>query len=441
MQENFLSLTPDQYIRQELIPLISLLENVEKKSAIWQSETGRLVALAHLRSMSQDISDIEYLISLSLCRWAQVVGVVDAKKKNITPQKFRTQAAPSINNISNFHLFYFALELLTSLKADWCLKYISETTQSPQLEKKSIDLIAKWICKNSSTNSDFIKYLLIPTFEGITNSHIKNLITAQSLTLCKSMAWESPQRASKDFFESAISISILIVSNKHEKKTEAALCALLLGIQKRICEIQPFAILEGDFLVALQKVFENINAPKFKKITQAMQLQLSELTGACVLGLVQRGGSQEIQSLKPLLPILENLYKNFNKRLEDLSRIEPLLKDLYLKTENSSLQVTEDGAASVYSRLLPDWHTFITTQYESSEVSVLNSMLLQAASLNGIEWLGSTGETCMFDPKLHQVINGDAPIGKQIKIIRPAIIYKRGSQSYRIVLRGIVDLV
>jgi hypothetical protein len=441
MQEKILSSTSVQYISPELLPLISLLEKVEKKSAIWQAETGRLVALAHLKSMSPDISDIEYLIALSLCRWAQVVGVVDAKKKNITPLKFRTKVAPSINSILNFQLFYFALDLLTSLKADWCLNYISETTQSPQLNKKSIDLIGKWISKNSSTFSEIIQNLIIPTFEVVENSQTKNLITAQSLTLCKSMGWESPQRASKDFSDSAISISNLIVSTKHEKKTEAALCALLSGIEKRICESQPFAILEGDFLISLQKIFENINAPKFKKILQPMQLQLSELTAACVLGLVQRGGSQEIQSLKPLLPILENLYKNFNKRLEELSRIEPLLKDLYQKTENSNLQVTEDGAASVYSRLLPDWHTFITTQLESSEVSVLNSMLLQAASLNGIEWLGSTGESCIYDPKLHQIMSGEAPIGKLIKIIRPAIIYKRGSQSYRIVLRGIVDRV
>ena len=119
MQEKILSSTSVQYISPELLPLISLLEKVEKKSAIWQAETGRLVALAHLKSMSPDISDIEYLIALSLCRWAQVVGVVDAKKKNITPLKFRTKVAPSINSISNFQLFYFALDLLTSLKADW----------------------------------------------------------------------------------------------------------------------------------------------------------------------------------------------------------------------------------------------------------------------------------------------------------------------------------
>lgn len=433
--------TPEHYIAPELLPLISLLEKAEKKSAIWQAESGRLVALAHLKSMSQDISDIEYLIALSLCRWAQVVGVVDAKKRNITPLKFRTKVAPSINEISNFQLFYFALELLTALKADWCLSYISKTTLSPHLNKKSIDLIGKWTIKNASTVSEITQHLVIPTFAGIENSNTKNLITALSLNLCKSTAWESPQLASKDFSDSAISISNLIVSNKHEKKTEVALCALLSGIEKRICESQPLAILEGDFLIALQKIFQNISEPKFKKIVQSMQLQLSELTSACVLGLVQRGGSQEIQSLKPLLPILENLYKNFPKRLEDLSRIEPLLKDLYLNTDNSNLQVTEDGAASVYSRLLPDWHAFISTQFVSSEVSVLNSMLLQAAALNGIEWLGSTGETCMFDPKLHQVINGDAPIGKLIQIIRPAIIYKRGSQSYRIILRGIVDLV
>ena len=104
MQEKILSSTSVQYISPELLPLISLLEKVEKKSAIWQAETGRLVALAHLKSMSPDISDIEYLIALSLCRWAQVVGVVDAKKKNITPLKFRTKVAPSINSISNFQL-------------------------------------------------------------------------------------------------------------------------------------------------------------------------------------------------------------------------------------------------------------------------------------------------------------------------------------------------
>ena len=199
--------------------------------------------------------------------------------------------------------------------------------------------------------------------------------------------------------------------------------------------------MEGDFLITLQHIFNNLDVPKFKKIFQDLQFKLSELTSACILGLVQRGGSQEIQNLKPLLPVLGNLYKNFNRRLDELSRVEPLLKDLFSQVVSVNLQVTEDGAASVYSRLLPDWHSFSVAHLDSSDVAVLNSMLLQAAALNGIEWLGETREVCLYDPKLHQIISGEPPIGKQVKIVRPAIIYKRGAQSYRIVLRGIVELV
>ena len=64
--------------------------------------------------------------------------------------------------------------------------------------------------------------------------------------------------------------------------------------------------------------------------------------------------------------VLLNLYKNFNKRLDELSRVEPLLKDLFSQDVSVRLQVTEDGAASVYSRLLPDWHSFSVSKLDLS---------------------------------------------------------------------------
>jgi hypothetical protein len=282
---------------------------------------------------------------------------------------------------------------------------------------------------------------VLPSFEGNTDAPTKNLLVTQTSSLSKKIIWDSPQSASKDFAEAASLIADFIALKTNDKKTSASLCGLLTVFVTRLCESQPFAIMEGDFLISLQHVFNNLSVPKFKKTFQDLQLKLSELTSACMLGLVQRGGSQEIQNLKPLLPLLGSLYKNFNKRLDELSRVEPLLKDLFSQDVSVRLQVTEDGAASVYSRLLPDWHSFSVSKLESPEVSVLNSMLLQAAALNGIEWLGETRDVCLYDPKLHQIISGEPPIGKQVKIVRPAIIYKRGAQSYRIVLRGIVELV
>ena len=441
MQDLHLLSVQNQFISPDLMPLIAFLEKSEKKSAVWQEETGRLSSLAHLKSMSTEINDIEYLMSLALCRWAQVSGVSEAKKKTISPIRFRTKEAPLINEISNAQLFYFSLDLLSSIRAGWCFDYISETSKSSQLNKKSIDLLGKWIGKNCSTFSEIVRCLVLPSFEGNTDAPTKNLLVTQTSSLSKKIIWDSPQSASKDFAEAASLIADFIALKTNDKKTSASLCGLLTVFVTRLCESQPFAIMEGDFLISLQHVFNNLSVPKFKKTFQDLQLKLSELTSACMLGLVQRGGSQEIQNLKPLLPLLGSLYKNFNKRLDELSRVEPLLKDLFSQDVSVRLQVTEDGAASVYSRLLPDWHSFSVSKLESPEVSVLNSMLLQAAALNGIEWLGETRDICLYDPKLHQIISGEPPIGKKVKIVRPAIIYKRGAQSYRIVLRGIVELV
>ena len=441
MQDLHLLSVQNQFISPDLMPLIAFLEKSEKKSAVWQEETGRLSSLAHLKSMSTEINDIEYLMSLALCRWAQVSGVSEAKKKTISPIRFRTKEAPLINEISNAQLFYFSLDLLSSIRAGWCFDYISETSKSSQLNKKSIDLLGKWIGKNCSTFSEIVRCLVLPSFEGNTDAPTKNLLVTQTSSLSKKIIWDSPQSASKDFAEAASLIADFIALKTNDKKTSASLCGLLTVFVTRLCESQPFAIMEGDFLISLQHVFNNLSVPKFKKTFQDLQLKLSELTSACMLGLVQRGGSQEIENLKPLLPLLGSLYKNFNKRLDELSRVEPLLKDLFSQDVSVRLQVTEDGAASVYSRLLPDWHSFSVSKLESPEVSVLNSMLLQAAALNGIEWLGETRDVCLYDPKLHQIISGEPPIGKQVKIVRPAIIYKRGAQSYRIVLRGIVELV
>lgn len=441
MQDLHLLSVQNQFISPDLMPLIAFLEKSEKKSAVWQEETGRLSSLAHLKSMSTEINDIEYLMSLALCRWAQVSGVSEAKKKTISPIRFRTKEAPLINEISNAQLFYFSLDLLSSIRAGWCFDYISETSKSSQLNKKSIDFLGKWIGKNCSTFSEIVRCLVLPSFEGNTDAPTKNLLVTQTSSLSKKIIWDSPQSASKDFAEAASLIADFIALKTNDKKTSASLCGLLTVFVTRLCESQPFAIMEGDFLISLQHVFNNLSVPKFKKTFQDLQLKLSELTSACMLGLVQRGGSQEIQNLKPLLPLLGSLYKNFNKRLDELSRVEPLLKDLFSQDVSVRLQVTEDGAASVYSRLLPDWHSFSVSKLESPEVSVLNSMLLQAAALNGIEWLGETRDVCLYDPKLHQIISGEPPIGKQVKIVRPAIIYKRGAQSYRIVLRGIVELV
>jgi hypothetical protein len=440
MKATQVSSIPNMYAKKEWFGLIQLLGKSDKKSEVWQNETGRLTALAHLNSMSKDVGDEEYLLSLALCRWAQILGVHEAKKKTIAPQRFRNTNAPNLSNFSDPGMLFYILEVLSSVRSNWCFEYISEVSKNSNLDKQSVAILGKWISKNRATCNEIIQVLAVSALSSDLNSTAQLLRVNQAITLCKSVVWETPQASSIDFASSILTLSELIKKQEDDKKLTSALWTLLETLQKRVVEIQPLAVLESNFVLAVDDLFATLVGTQYKKPLSVFQSKLSEFTIACLVGLIQRGGAQEVHKLKGLISIFKRIYPNFSKRIKELSLIEPDLVGFFEDSKIGHTEILEDRAASVYARLLPDWNSFLTNSEHSAELEVLNSNLLEAASLNGVEWLGQVGEECVYDPILYQINTGATPNGKLVKIIRPTIIYKRAGHSYRVVLRGLVEL-
>ena len=71
----------------------------------------------------------------------------------------------------------------------------------------------------------------------------------------------------------------------------------------------------------------------------------------------------------------------------------------------------------------------------------MHTDLIAGAKLNGIEFLGVTGDSVSFDPVIHKLNKIDQTPSTNVCIVRPAIIFRRTNGTYRIILPAIVDAI
>jgi hypothetical protein len=142
---------------------------------------------------------------------------------------------------------------------------------------------------------------------------------------------------------------------------------------------------------------------------------------------------------KMLIPALQKAYPNFNKDLADFAKTSPILLKLKDKHNSNNEINLEDSATSIYARLLPSWNDFYTSQADQGAFSMINADLEAAAKLNGVEFLGGTGEVVAFDPVSQRLQNESGSVPTNVRIVRPAVIFRRANGTYRIILPAIVD--
>jgi hypothetical protein len=168
---------------------------------------------------------------------------------------------------------------------------------------------------------------------------------------------------------------------------------------------------------------------------QQLAPTLSALGDLCRIG-----GADAVSYSKLLLPSAKKAYPNFEKSFDEASRRNASLQPIK-EAESDQREVRlEDSAISLYARLLPTWLDFYGSQKDTTQLSLFNADLLSAAKLNGVEFLGTPGEVLPFDPVAHRLEAGQASSASSVHIVRPAVIFKRANNSYRIVLPAIVSL-
>ena len=434
MQDSTSSNSQDNTIDSSL-ELEKLLTKPQKKSGEWQSTVSRLTAIEHNKSLKAEADDLGYLRSLALCKWAQVAGVKDAKKKSLQATRYRTEIPPTLEGLKNPQLINAAIDLMLNLRGAWCLDYISSQVVQPYIDKKGVPLLANWAQKASLSPAEFLEtFLKNCSSSEIDEKRLLLLIKESSSKLAFSQELTS-EAASFQAMEAVQFIFNKITAIK-SKKVKSEFSNLLKKIFEKVCVSHPSVVIHGYFL---QSLFLVSQVPELKKIAQTIATKqigssLKVLEDLCALG-----GDEGMQYGKMLIPALQKAYPNFDKDLADFAKTSPILLNLKDKHNSSNEINLEDSATSIYARLLPSWNDFYTSQADQVTLSLINADLEAAAKLNGVEFFGNTNEVVPFDPVSQRLQNESVSVPTNVRIVRPAIIFRRENGTFRIILPAIVD--
>jgi hypothetical protein len=419
--------------------LEDVLRRPRKSSADWQAEASKLASLAHIRALNSDTPDFEYLKLLALCRWAQKVGVVEAKKKNIQTIRFRTDVPPPLGLIGGVELTTASLELFVNLRASWCKDYISNELLGSSVDKKGLSLLLTWAEKISLSATGLIDTVLVKRLDS-------NLDEKRTILLIKDVSQKicfvhyfSSEASASDFL-SAVQVITEKIKSCQSKKLASALVMLLQVLVQKVREAHPTVVIQGAFVLAIQAIQNQLLETAHKKAVSEIATQQIAPTMSALADLCQIGGIDAVNYSKLLLPSFKKAFMNFEKSFDEACRKNTALLPIKEAATGHEETHLEDTATSLYARLLPAWLDFYKSQKDPDQLSGFNADLLSAAKLNGIELLGTAGEVLTFDPVAHRLEGGETSHASRVSIVRPAVIFKRANSSYRIVLPAIVSL-
>jgi hypothetical protein len=197
----------------------------------------------------------------------------------------------------------------------------------------------------------------------------------------------------------------------------------------------PSVLIHGHFLQSLSLVQENQKLKKFAQKILAEQIgpTIKVLEDLCTFG-----GQDGISYGKILIPALKKTYLNLDKHLAEFAKTRPILLKLNSNENTDDGVNLEDIATSIYARLLPRWSDFYASHSDRNLLSLINEDLHEAARINGIEYLGNSGDIVSYDPVSQRLENDVQRTTTDVCIVRPAVIFRRVNGTYRIILPALV---
>jgi hypothetical protein len=427
--------TPDSQSSSLVDPaeLVHLLSTPTKGSDVWQEQTARLVGKAHVRTLASSSDDLTYLRDIALLGWAQYVGVIAAKKKVVTLQRFRSHVPPPVSALDGPELRYQALRMLSAMRADWCLPYVAQAIITEPAEKRVADTLCSWALINCETFAQFLDVVVRPLSNLSTNDERIEAYSKTVKAQSSKPSWDSTRAAAKDFADCLQLVGDVALLPGVTKEVQDALWPTIEDLEKNARRQHPLLIVEPAFIAAVALVATKLERTQLRKKVDGFRANLCKATVSCLNFLADRHGAIEVERIVPLVPHLKVAYPDFAKVIARMSKQVPALAGLLEDALPGKGVSLEDAAASIYSRLLPNWHAFLFSYSKKEELIGINSSLLEAAGMNGVEFLGQADDLQQFDPILHTLQNGDLLPGSPVRLIRPAIIFRRLDASYRVI--------
>jgi len=320
------------------------------------------------------------------------------------------------------------------LRGDWVSAYISQELINPNIDKKGLTSLLKWAEKTASTPAELLAILLADALSENADEKKILVLIKDAASKIKFPGSSTAEVAAGNLLSAVSAISQMLQASQSKKITLGLLSLLRVCID-RSRQAHPTVVIQGPFIASIRTMQEKINQPASKKIAQTLASQQVPAVLSALNDLISLGGDEGARYGRLIYPSLRDALPNFDKALDDMSKTNQGLK--LLKESGEGEHSLEDSATSIYARLLPAWHDFVSTFDQASQLNVMNADLLEAAAFNGVELLGKRGEKIAFDPIAHRLHTAQSNQPEMVEIVRPAVIFRR-SNSVRIVLPAIV---
>lgn len=419
--------------------LRKLLLEPQAESEEWQETVGRLVSQLHVRTLQVDTSDSDFLECINLVTKAQAAGNKIAKKKTINAARFKDRAPNDFSLVLEPDDQKTSLNLLSKVKSDWCLRFIGETLQRPSTDKSVYPILIKWAAKCSENASTLWNAALLPLlaieidektklasvkeFEKCAVDFINKTDTAQSL------------RDSKDLMET-LSQSLIQVSENKKLSSSiiSATCSYISSLREEI----PCSIIDGVLVAGIADFTHKLATNEQSKEWDVYRTRLTSAAASMLNSIIKTLGPSSADYWRNHIPNLARAYPSLADTLKTFGSENQLINQLFdVKSSSSSSANNQYETEATLSSLLLTWQNFRARHEEMPETDSIDLLLKKVAKFLGIEFFGTIGTSCVYDPIEHNLIDQSNLIS-DVTVMQQGIRLTRADGSTKILHPAIV---
>lgn len=421
--------------------LMVYLRRATPESAEWQTKASRLVSLIGVALLVNDLNDMTFMAGVIAIQQAQVRGVKEAKKRNISIVRFKEKRPPSIYEFENSRDKISVVSLLCKMKADWCNSYIAECLKDVFVEKKIIPLLVRWSHLNNEQPEDFAENCLVVAFGVDCDLEIKLFLAKEFQKELLGRDVLSSAQASRDFARTFQSLKVLVTNYENDKKISGVLASLVQSYAVYLASKCPLLVLEAEFVIAIQQF--NVSASKTPAAKQVLAYleMVSGATVSALLSQVQRGGRLEIDYWRPMVKLWSAAYSRFFAQVKEAANLNPIITEVLGTAKHDEEVDGQYETEGAFARLMPAWFTYKVQLDQPGNVEALDLMIIYAAKSIGIEYLGTPGESCSYDPIEHHLLQHGGLGPSLVRILRPGLKLTRADGTVKILVSALVKAV
>jgi len=419
--------------------LRKLLLSSQPDNDVWQESVGQLVSKLHLRTLHTLTTDKEFFECINLVAKAQASGSKIAKKKNINLGRYKDRAPIDFVLPQDADDQKAILNLLSKVRADWCLKFLSDFFQNSKVNKSLISILVKWAFKCSNNPAELWTTVISPLLKS--NIDEKTQISVIKEFEKYSIDFINQQYCEKtllEFKELLSSISQTLNQVTERVKFSSSIISTIITYISTLRTEIPASIIDNNFITTISEFSASLKGKEQIKQWESYRAELGKSAASAINSLTKLLGPSSADYWSKYR---QNFIRAFPKFSDDLtfydSENQFIKIILGIKNEsNLSPNAHYQTEASV-CKLLLNWTTFQNQNNDISGSESLDVLIKNVGKSLGIEYFGNIGTVCNYDPIEHNLLDqGSTPTS--VTILQKGVIVSRLDGSKKILHPAIV---